>query len=157
MSEKLSTATIAVPSRTPTVWTRRLQLFTAVASVLTTVGTAIVLGYVTSETIQPAWPDKSPADIDGFLLGWRAVGIIFLIANAVGILALWDRAWIFYFMLVLNVIQGIGFLTVDRHEAGLRDLGNAGSILTDGGGGIVALVLLGFLVRYRTAWAYQRA
>ena len=26
---------------------------------------------------------------------------------------------------------------------------------TDGGGGLVALILLGFLIRYRKAWAYR--
>jgi hypothetical protein len=147
----------ATRTRVPTVWTRRLQLFTAVASVLTTSGTAVVLGYVTPEVLRATSPHMSSGDIDRFLLGYRTVGIIFLAANCVGILALWNRAWIFYFVLALDVIQGIGFLTFNRQTAGLRDLGNIGSILTDGGGGIVALILVGFLIRYRTAWAHAES
>jgi hypothetical protein len=144
------------PTRVPTRWTPRLQLLTAVVSVLTTIGTAIVLGYVTPEVIQANSPDLSSAEINRFLTGFRAVGLLFLAANAVGILALWGKAWIFYFVLTLDVIQGIGFLVFDRGAAGLRDLANIASIVTDGGGGLLAVVLLGFLIRYHTAWAQQK-
>ena len=94
---------------------------------------------------------------NGWLAGGTAISVILLAANAVGLLALWGKAWTFYFALVLDLIQGIGFLTFDRAAAGLRDLGNLASIVTDGGGGVLALVMLGFLVRYRTAWARYRA
>ncbi len=142
--------------REPTRWTRPLQLTVAVGSLLTTIGTAIVLGYVTPEVVAAYSPDLSAAQIDTFLVGYRIVGLIFLAANTIGILALWGRAWVFYFVLVLDLIQGIGFLTFDRAAAGLRDLGNIASIVTDGGGGVLAVVLLGFLIRYRTAWARRR-
>lgn len=144
------------PRREPTRWTRPLQLIVAVGSVLTTIGTAIVLGYVTPEQVAANSPDLSAQQIDSFLIGYRIVGLIFLAANTVGILALWGRAWIFYLVLVLDLVQGIGFLTFDRAAAGLRDLGNIASITTDGGGGLLALVMLGFLIRYGTAWARHR-
>ncbi|WP_188192602.1 hypothetical protein [Nonomuraea sp. SYSU D8015] len=67
----------------------------------------------------------------------------------VGILAIWNKAWI-------GLAQGICFLTFDREEVGLRELGNAASILADGAGGLPALVMLGFLLRYRAAWACRR-
>ncbi len=142
--------------REPTRWTRPLQLTVAVGSLLTTIGTAIVLGYVTPEVVAAYSPDLSVAQIDSFLVGYRIVGLIFLAANTIGILALWGRAWVFYFVLVLDLIQAIGFLTFDRAAAGLRDLGNIASIVTDGGGGVLAVVLLGFLIHYRTAWARRR-
>lgn len=51
--------------REPTSWTRPLQLTVAVGSVLTTIGTAIVLGYVTPEVIAATSPDLEVARI-----GW---------------------------------------------------------------------------------------
>ena len=143
-------------SRVPTVWTKRLQLITAVASVFTTAGTALVLGYVTPELLRATSPQLTPAHLTEFLIVFRAVGLLFLVANAVGIMATWGKAWIFYFVVVLDVIQGIGFLSFDRQTAGLRQLGDVASVVTDGGGGLLALVLLAFLVRYHAAWAYRR-
>jgi hypothetical protein len=128
----------------------------AVGSLLTTIGTAVVLGYVTPEQVAANSPDLSAEQIHGFLVGFRVVGLVFLAANAIGLLAMWGKAWTFYFVLVLDLIQGIGFLTFDRAAAGLHDLGNLASIVTDGGGGVLALVMLGFLVRHRTAWARRR-
>lgn len=143
-------------TREPTAWTRPLQLIVAVGSVLTTIGTAIVLGYVTPEAIAWAFPGRTIDELAGGLTGFHVSGVIFLIANTVGILALWNKAWVFYFVLVLDLAQGIGFLTFDREAAGLRGLGVFASVLTDGGGGLLGLVMLGFLLRYRTAWAWRR-
>lgn len=145
------------PRPVPTRWTRPLQMTVAVGSLLTTIGTAIVLGYVTPEQIAAHSPDLSAQQINNFLIGYRIVGFVFLAANAVGLLAMSGKAWVFYFILALDIIQGIGFLTFDRTTAGLRDLGNVASITTDGGGGVLALVMLGFLVRYHAAWAKHRA
>ncbi|GLY63607.1 hypothetical protein [Amycolatopsis taiwanensis] len=128
----------------------------AVGSLLTTIGTAIVLGYVTPEQIAANSPNLSAQEIDSFLVGYRIVGFVFLTANTVGLLAMRGKTWIFYFVLVLDLVQGIGFLTFDRTSAGLHDLGLIASITTDGGGGVLALVMLGFLVSYRTAWARRR-
>ncbi|MFI9503138.1 hypothetical protein [Nocardia sp. NPDC052566] len=139
----------------PTAWTRRLQVTTSVYSVVTTIGTALVLGYITPELLL-ARTDIAPSDIDGFLVGFRITGIAFLLLNAVGIAALWDKAWVFWTILATDLFQGIGFFFVDWPGTGLRGLGILGTYLTDVGGGILGLVLLGFALRYRTAWAYQR-
>ncbi|ADD45375.1 hypothetical protein [Stackebrandtia nassauensis] len=141
--------------REPTVWTRRLQLLTAVYSVVTTVGTAIVLGYVTPEVLAER-TTASAAEIDGFLPGFRAVGVTFLVLNALGIAALWNRRWIFWVAMLTNLAQAVGFFTVDFETTGMRDLAVLGTWITDGGGGLLGLVLLGFLIRYRSAWAYRR-
>lgn len=115
----------------------------------------MVLGYVTPEVLL-ARTTFTPEDVPGFLAVFRPIGFVFLAANTVGLLALRNKAWVFYFVLILNLIQGVGFFWVDLEVMGLRDLGALGSVVTDGGGGIVALVMLGFLVRYRTAWAHHR-
>ncbi len=59
-------------TREPTAWTRPLQLIVAVGSVLTTIGTAIVLGYVIPEAIAPAFPGLSGDEVDTFLVGRRS-------------------------------------------------------------------------------------
>jgi len=138
-----------------TVWTRRLQLLTAVVSVFTTIGTALVLGYVTPEVLV-ARTVISPADVDGFVFGFRIVGGIFLVANAIGIAALWNKSWVFYLMILTNLAQGVGMFAVDFTATGQRDLAVLGTYVTDGGGGLLGLVLLGFAIRYRTAWARRR-
>lgn len=141
---------------TPTAWTARLQWFTAAASLITTVGTAIVLGYVSPDMLHARFPDLTDDWIGGFLPVFQAVGFVFLAANAIGLLAPLGRPWVFYVVLVLDLVQGIGFVGFDRQDAGLRGLGLVGSIATDGGGGLVGLVLLASLLRYRTAWARRR-
>lgn len=141
--------------REPTVWTRRLQLLTAIYSVVTTVGTALVLGYVTPEVLQLR-TEASAADIAGFLPGFRAVGVAFLVLNAIGIAALWNKTWIFWVTLLTNLAQAVGFFTVDFEVTGMRGFGVLGTYVTDGGGGLLGLVLLGFAIRYRGAWAYRR-
>lgn len=141
--------------REPTVWTRRLQLLTSVYSVVTTVGTALVLGYVTPEVLELRTAITATG-IDAFLPAFRAVGIAFLFLNAIGIAALWNKTWIFWVVMLTNLAQGVGFFTVDFEANGMRDLAVVGTWITDGGGGVLGLVMLGFLLRYRSAWAHQR-
>ena len=141
--------------REPTVWTRRLQLLTSVYSVVTTVGTALVLGYVTPEVLELR-TSASPEQIEAFLPGFRAVGVAFLVLNAIGIAALWNKTWIFWVAMLTNLAQAVGFFTVDFDTTGMRDLAVLGTWITDGGGGLLGLVLLGFGIRYRSAWAYRR-
>ncbi len=140
----------------PTALTRPIQWITAVFSVLATMGTALVLGYVTPEILL-AHTEIAPKDVAGFLFTYRVTGVVFMFANAVGILALWGKAWIFYFVLVLNVSQGIGALTVDVEWTGLAEgpLALVGHYVTDGGGGVLAIALLASLLVYRRAWAYR--
>jgi hypothetical protein len=111
-------------TKAPTRWTRRLQLLTLVLGG-DHGGTAVVLGYIT----------------------------VFLVLNAIGIAAVWDRAWVFWVILATDVYQGVGF-TVDWSATGLRDIR---TYVTDVGGGVLRFILLGFAIRYRSAWAYQRA
>lgn len=142
--------------REPTVWTRRLQLLTSGYSVVTTIGTALVLGYVTPEVLE-ARTAATPAEIDAFLPGFRAVGTAFLVLNAIGIAALWNKTWIFWVAMLTNLAQAVGFFTVDFDTTGMRDLAVVGTYVTDGGGGLLGLVLLGFAIRHRgTAWAHRR-
>ncbi|MFC9997330.1 hypothetical protein [Nocardia sp. NPDC127526] len=138
-----------------TVWTEPLQRLTSVYSVATTAGTALVLGYVTPEVLL-ARTDIEPADVDQWLLAYRAVGFIFLLLNAIGIAAVRDKPWVFWIVLPTWLFQGIGFFAVDWPATGLRDLALIATYVTDLGSGLLALILLGFLIRYRTAWAYQR-
>lgn len=139
--------------RVDSVWSLRLQWLTSIVSVMTTTGTAIVLGFITPEVLADTFPDMTAAEIDSGLLRFRVVGVVFLFANMVGIYALTGKRWIFYFVLVLDLIQGIGFLTFDPAEKGVSGLATVGSVVTDGGGGLLAIALLAFLIRYRRSWS----
>ncbi|GAB4585818.1 hypothetical protein [Nocardia sp. IFM 10818] len=138
-----------------TVWTKPLQRITSVYSVATTVGTALVLGYVTPEVLL-ARTDIEPAEVDQWLLAYRTVGFAFLLLNALGIAAVWNKAWVFWIVLPTWLFQGIGFFAVDWPATGLRHLALIATYVTDLGSGVLAFVLLGFVIRFRTAWAYQR-
>lgn len=95
----------------------------------------------------------------GFTTGFRIVGCVYMVGNALGILALWMRpAWLFWVALVVNLTQGLGFImipaemwtaVIDRYGV----LGILPSAVTDGGAAIVSVVLLVALVRYRHPWA----
>lgn len=138
----------------PTAWTTRLQWLTSIVSVMTTAGTAVVLGFITTDVLTAEFPEMTAAEINDGLLRFRVVGLVFLFANMVGIYALTGRRWIFYFVLILDIVQGFGFLTFNPSEKGVRDFAMIGSIVTDGGGGLLAIILLAFLIRYRNAWAH---
>ena len=104
-------------------------------------------------------PAQAAADAPGFLEGFRIVGAVFVLGNALGMLAPYGRTWVYWTVLVVNLAQAagpLGMIPAEMFEAAAEVHGPAGvlpSIITDGGAGVLALVLLGFLVRYRPPWA----
>ena len=155
---------------TPTIWTRRLQILVLVCSLVFTVGT-VVHGFVimTPETMQETMrlAGKSPADAaeaaPGFLTGFRIVGALYAVGNAVGLLALRGRAWVFWTVLAVNATQAagpFGMIPREMFEAAADAYGPAGllpSLVTDGGALLLTLVLVGSLVKYRRPWALRHA
>lgn len=95
---------------------------------------------------------------------FTAVGILFAIGNAIGILAYRGRAWVFWVALVTNLIQGLGALfgmvppevfRVVENEYGL--VATLPSRVTDWGGLALATVLIVSLVVFRAPWAHRRS
>src|SRR5690606_38105210 len=83
----------------------------------------------------------------GFLFGFRAVGFAYMAGNAIGLLALTGRAWVFWVVLLVNVTQAFGVVAIPPEfwEASRDRYGFAGwlpSIITDGGALILATILI---------------
>ncbi|WP_280233456.1 hypothetical protein [Nocardia cyriacigeorgica] len=163
------TAAIAGDTSTSMVrgrWTVPLMVFAGVASVVFTVGTAIH-GFVvvTPGTLERMMvlADADPSGADGFLTLFRAVGIVYVVGNAVGVLALRrrPRVWLFWVIVVVNATQAVGLVMVppEMFTAARERFGVAGvlpSLVTDGGAAVVALVLLGSLIATGTVWGRAR-
>ena len=114
------------------------------------------------ETMMREAGGADPAgDAPGFTAGFRVVGGIYMLGNALGILAYWSRAtWLFWVVLVVNATQGLSFVMIppEMWTTALDRYGVPGllpSAITDGGAAIVAVVPVVALVRYRSPWAQQ--
>lgn len=156
------------PGLTPTLWTRRLQVLTAICSVIFTIGTALQNFVIVNQDmlehsmqLSGMTPAEAADNAPGFLLGFRIVGTLFIIGNALGILALSGRTWVFWLILVVNFIQATGVVAIPPEvwEATMDKYGWIGmlpSIVTDGGALILVIVLVVSFIRYRTPWAQRR-
>ena len=156
-------------SLAPSRWTRPLQILTAVCSLIFTIGTALQNFVIVNEpmlvdTMQLAGlsPEDAAAQAPGFLTGFRLVGTVFIIGNALGMLALRGWTWVFWLAIVVNLAQAAGVVVIpgEVFQASLDRYGIPGllpSIVTDGGALILVVILLASFVRYRTAWARLRS
>lgn len=106
-------------------------------------------------------PDPAAA-APGFTVGFRVVGAVYVLGNAVGVLAWWKRSrLLWWWVLAVNVTQGLGYVMIptEMWAAVLQRYGGIGvlpSLVTDGGAALLALFMLGTLVKYRTTWARRR-
>lgn len=149
--------------RQPSRWTRPMQLLVAVCSIVFLVGTTLQNFVVVDvELIQTmmaeAGADDPAGAAPGFTTGFRVVGCVYMLGNALGILAFWMRAaWLFWVVLAVNLTQGLGFVMIpsEMWTAVLDRYGLAGilpSAVTDGGAAILTVVLLVSLVWWRRPW-----
>ncbi|OPF84760.1 hypothetical protein VT50_0201800 [Streptomyces antioxidans] len=153
---------------TPTSATRTLQVVTAVCSLLFALGSAlhgfaVIDTSVIEEMMRRAGGADPAGDAPGFTTGFRIVGTVYVVGNALGVLALWSRSQVLYWwVLAVNVTQGLGWVMIpsemwtvvsDRYGA----WGVLPSAVTDGGAVVLSVVLLVALVRFRTPWAQRRA
>lgn len=150
----------------PSTWTRPLQIAVGLCSIVFTAGTAlhnfvIVDAALIEAMMREAGAENPVGAAPGFTTGFRLIGCLYILGNAVGILALRRRpAWLFWLVLAVNLTQGLGFVMIPaemRSVAADRygTIGLLPSLVTDGGAAVLAVVLLIALVRYRTAWAVQ--
>ena len=147
-----------------TAWTRPLQIATVVCSLVFTVGTIlqnflIIDLEMLDRALRLAGAD--PAGAPGFLTGLRVVGCVYIVGNAVGLLALRGKAWTFWVVLAVNVTQAAGVVVIPSavFDASASLYGPAGllpSLVTDGGAALLSLVLLGTLLVFRRPWAMAK-
>lgn len=154
-------------STVPGRWTGPLAVTTAVASMIFTLGTALhAFAVIDSGVIEEMMRRAGGADpagaAPGFTTGFRIVGSLYVVGNALGVLALRSRAsWLFWVVLAVNATQGLGWVmippemwtvTYDRYGV----VGVLPSAVTDGGAVLLTALLLVSLIRHRTTWARQR-
>ncbi|MGW7535106.1 hypothetical protein [Amycolatopsis sp. NPDC054798] len=148
----------------PTAWTRPLQIATVVCSLAFTLGT-ILQNFVIIDLdmlrLALRSAGASTSDAQGFLIGLRTVGCLYIVGNAVGLLALTGRTWPFWVAVAVNVTQAAGVVAIPPavFDASVALDGPAGilpSVITDGGAALLSLALLGSLVVFRTPWAQRR-
>jgi hypothetical protein len=148
---------------------RRLQLTTAVASAVFTVGTTVQnFVIINLELIRHSMrlaglsPADAAAQAPDLLILLRLVGALFIVGNAIGMLAPCGWTWVFWTALVVNIGQAagpFGMIPPAVYRASVDLYGPAGllpTVITDGGAVLLALALLFGLIRYRTAWARPR-
>jgi hypothetical protein len=154
--------------RVPSRWTVPLQTLVVVCSAVFVVGTAIQNFVIIDEqavvdmmrsagTSSQLAQEQAP----GFLLGFRLVGCAYIVGNALGLLARTGWRWLYWAVLLVNVTQAAGVVVIppEVFEVTRDRFGAVGllpSLITDGGAAILSLVLVGFLIRYRTPWACRK-
>lgn len=152
----------------PTPWTRRLAIAVGLCSIVFTIGTALHnFAVVDAELIETMMRDAGRADPEGdapgFTTGFRIVGSIYIVGNAVGILAFWRQpAWLFWVVLVVNATQAMGwFLIPSEMWSAVEDrygtIGLLPSVVTDGGAVLLTIALVASLVVFHAPWARRRA
>ncbi|WP_231950495.1 hypothetical protein [Allokutzneria albata] len=102
--------------------------------------------------------EQAATNAPGFLTGFRIVGCVYIVGNAIGLFALSGRNWVFWVALVVNLTQAAGVLMIpfEVFRASLDLYGVPGllpSVITDGGALLLTLVLVASLLRYRAPWA----
>ncbi len=151
-------------------WTSPLLVVTGVASVVFTVGTALQAFVVVDDwtlwrmmVLAGADPEVAVGQVPGFLVGFRAVGCLCLVGNALGVLALFRRPHrvLFWVVLVVNVTQAAGVVLVppEMFTAARERFGVVGmlpSLVTDIGALVLVVVLVAVSVATRGVWGQVR-
>src|ERR1041384_445886 len=114
------------------MWTRGLRLGVVLCSVIFTIGTAlhgfviIDLGVLERTMVLAGQSaDQAAVNAPGFLTGFRVVGAIFVVGNALGLLALRGGNWLFWVVLGVNAGQAAGVVMVpfEMFEAAVDEYG----------------------------------
>ncbi|AIM16007.1 hypothetical protein HW35_06575 [Bacillus sp. X1(2014)] len=146
--------------------TKKLQITIVLCSIIFTIGTTIhnfvIINPPLIETMmQMAGVTDPPGKALEFTFGFRIVGCLYIIGNALGVLALNSRSRILWWIILLvNITQATGPImipssmwTVVYDVYGV--LGLLPSVITDGGAIILSLVMIFSMLKYRTTWAQR--
>lgn len=152
----------------PSRHTRPLRILVGACAIVFTAGTALHNFLIVDRDLIAAMMAASgvadPAgEAGGFTTGFRTVGCLYILGNALGVLALRStRAWVYWTALAVNATQALGWVLIPpvMWSAVTDAHGPAGvlpAVVTDGGAAVLTLVMAGFLIRYRSPWATRRA
>lgn len=146
--------------------TRKLQNTIVICSIIFTIGTTIhnfvIINPPLIETMmQMAGVTAPSVEALEFTFGFRIVGCLYIIGNALGVIALNSRSRILWWIILLvNITQATGPImipssiwTVVNDVYGV--LGILPSVITDGGAIILSLVMILSMFKYRTTWAQR--
>ncbi|GIL25339.1 hypothetical protein [Actinocatenispora comari] len=151
----------------PSRATRPVVLATAVCSLAFAIGSALQNFWIVDTPLVETMMRHAGAAHDAgaaadFVRGFRVVGCLYIVGNAVGVLVLVARSWLlWWWVLVVNSTQSLGWVMIptqmwsaarDRHGV----LGLLPSAVTDGGALLLVLVLLSAWVWCRGPWAQRR-
>lgn len=150
---------------TPT--TRKLQIAIALSSVIFTIGTTLQnFVIINTSLIEKMMRMENVADPAGaapsFTMWFRVVGCLYILGNAVGILALRSQSRLLWWtVFTVNITQAFGFVMIPSSmwSAAIDTYGVWGilpSLITDGGAIALVLVMIISMVKYRSPWAQRR-
>ncbi|MEV6237990.1 hypothetical protein [Lentzea sp. NPDC051838] len=142
----------------------RLLKITGIASVVFTIGTALhAFVIINEQTLQRMFELAGAEPQPGFLTAFRAVGCVYVVGNAIGILALKGkpRAWLFWVVIAVNATQAAGIKMVppEMWTAVKEEFGVVGmlpSLITDGGALVLTLTLAITAVARKSVWAQKK-
>lgn len=135
---------MSVEQPVPTAATRKMQVLVAICSLVFAAGSAlhnfaVVDTQLVGDMMRMAGGADPVAAAPGFTTGFRVVGTVYIIGNALGVLALWSRARrLWWLVLAVNATQALGFALIpgEMWTAASDRYGVAGvlpSAVTDGG------------------------
>lgn len=152
----------------PTAWTRPLQWLTAICALVFTVGTALQTFVFVDENLiarsmqlSGMTAAESAMAAPGFLTTWRVVGTLYIVGNAVGLLAPHGDARLFWVVLLVNASQAAGMFVISPTVLTAMQEMNGGAaylttLIVDGGALMLTVILVLSLLWFRTPWAYAR-
>lgn len=134
-----------------------------VASAVFTIGTAVqCFVIVDTDTLERMMELADPASADAmpwFLITFRLVGCLYILGNAVGVLAVLRRPWpwLFWLVLCVNATQAVGLVLVppEMYTVANERFGIAGilpTLVTDGGAVVLVVVLMAVFAATRAPW-----
>ncbi|MFD2639524.1 hypothetical protein [Piscibacillus salipiscarius] len=143
--------------------TKRLQVTIAICSIIFTIGTAlhnfVIINTPLIETMmQMAGASNSEEEAASFTSGFRIVGCVYIVGNALGILAFKSQSTLLWWIiLVVNFTQGLGFIMIPSSMwvAALNEYGLWGilpSAITDGGAILIAGLMIYTMIKYGSTW-----
>ncbi|MFC5466059.1 hypothetical protein [Lederbergia graminis] len=148
--------------------TRKLQITIFLCSVIFTIGTTIhnfviIDSSLIESMMQMAGVADPASEASGFTLDFRIVGCVYILGNALGLLALNSRSNILWWVILLvNITQATGPIMIPSSMwTAVYDaygvLGILPSAITDGGAIILSFIMIISMIKYRTTWAKKAA
>jgi hypothetical protein len=147
--------------------TKNLQKIIGSSSIIFTIGTFVHNFFIINTSlIKIMMQNSNVQEIDmeaiKFTNNFRMIGCIYIIGNSIGIVSFKILLKIFWWViLIINFTQGLGFIMIPKifweivfKEYGL--LGLLPTIITDGGGLILSIIMIFYSIKCKSAWGINK-